>query len=80
MNLVQASSQRVCLTAVILIGFLLGDIGRTPRPVFGEESQPATYQSLVTAFHVHSTWSTGTLTLHQLAERSKRFGIDAGRG
>lgn len=32
---------------------------------------------MVTAFHVHSTVSTGTLSLDELAERAERLGIDA---
>ena len=34
-------------------------------------------QSLVAALHVHSTVSTGSLTLDELAERAERMGIDA---
>ncbi len=60
-----------------VIPFLLGLCGYPGLQAFGAESKSPTYHSLVTAFHVHSTWSTGSLTLNQLAERSQRFGIDA---
>lgn len=35
------------------------------------------YRPMVAAVHVHSTASTGTLTLEALAERAERLGIDA---
>ena len=35
------------------------------------------FHPLVTALHVHSTVSTGSLTLDQLAERAERLGLDA---
>lgn len=35
------------------------------------------FRPLVAAFHVHSTVSTGTLSLDELAERAERLGIDA---
>ncbi|MEW6544193.1 MAG: hypothetical protein AB1411_11340 [Nitrospirota bacterium] len=35
------------------------------------------YHPLVAAFHVHSTASTGDLTLDQLAEQAERLGLDA---
>jgi hypothetical protein len=46
-------------------------------PASGGEAAPETRQPLVAAFHVHSTVSTGTLTLDELADRAERMGIDA---
>lgn len=45
---------------------------------WGQESpSPPEYHPMVAAVHVHSTASTGTLTLEALAERAERLGIDA---
>jgi hypothetical protein len=46
-------------------------------PASGGDVSPETRQPLVAAFHVHSTISTGTLTLDELADRAERMGIDA---
>src|ERR1043166_2824523 len=42
-----------------------------PRPDSSADLRP-----LVTAFHVHSTASTGDLTLDQLAEQAEQLGLD----
>lgn len=38
---------------------------------------PQPFVPLIATFHVHSTASTGSLTLDQLAERAERLGLDA---
>ncbi len=48
-----------------------------PRAVMGAPLDKATYQPLVAAVHVHTTMSTGSLTLDQVAERARDLGIDA---
>ena len=40
-------------------------------------AQNENFRPLVAALHVHSTVSTGALSLDQLAERAESFGLDA---
>ncbi len=49
----------------------------TTGPAFGAPDETERLRPLVAAVHVHSRFSTGTLTLDQLAERAERLGIDA---
>lgn len=46
-------------------------------PAIGAGEAGPEFRPLVTAFHVHSTVSTGTLSLDELAERAERLGIEA---
>ncbi|MBI4400205.1 MAG: hypothetical protein HY581_01060 [Nitrospirae bacterium] len=46
-------------------------------PAHSADDQGAPRRPVVAAFHVHSTISTGSLSLDQLAERAERLGLDA---
>lgn len=46
-------------------------------PASGASETGSELRPLVAAFHAHSTVSTGTLSLDELAERAERLGIDA---
>lgn len=48
-----------------------------PLPVHGADPAESGGQTLVAALHVHSTASTGGLSLAQLAEEAERLGLDA---
>lgn len=65
----------VCLR-IALVCFLAGLV--VAGALWGQELSPsAAYHPIVAAVHVHSTASTGTLTLEALTERAERLGIDA---
>jgi hypothetical protein len=65
----------VCLRIVLV--YLLSHLV-VAGALWGQElSSSAAYHPMVAAVHVHSTASTGTLTLEALAERAERLGIDA---
>ncbi len=65
--------------ALGLIMFLahVDAFGETTVPAAQAQEEERPFQTLVAAVHVHSTMSTGTLTLDQLAERARELGIDA---
>jgi len=44
---------------------------------WSEEAPVEPYQTLVATLHVHSTISTGTLSLSQVVEQAERLGLDA---
>ncbi len=46
-------------------------------PASGGDASPETWHSLTAAVHVHSTASTGTLNVEQLAELAEQRGLDA---
>ncbi|MGH7255617.1 MAG: hypothetical protein ACREI3_07545 [Nitrospirales bacterium] len=57
----------------MLVGLLFGSTGRA-----GAEAEPAPpRQELVAAVHVHSTASTGGLSLEDVASQAERLGLDA---
>ncbi len=60
----------------LLIALLMGPISTTQAEP-ASDRQPHTFKPLVAALHVHSTFSTGSLTLDQLASRAEQLGIDA---
>ena len=59
----------------LLLGLTLGIVAAGPG--FAASKSDAAFQPLVAALHVHSSWSTGSLTLDQLAERAEGLGIQA---
>lgn len=59
---------------IVLLGAAVAYVAGS---AFGSTEPVSSRQPLVTAFHVHSTVSTGSLTLDELAERAERLGIDA---
>ena len=68
--------------AALILGLIITLAGidafaQTMAPAAQAEGQAQASQHLVAALHVHSTLSTGTLTLDQLAERARELGIDA---
>ncbi len=58
----------------LLLGLNLGIVAAGPG--FAASKSDAAFQPLVAALQVHSSWSTGSLTLDQLAERAKGLGLD----
>jgi len=52
-------------------------LGVAPEPADAREARPFQRQPLVVAIHVHSTFSTGSLTVEQLAVEAERLGLDA---
>jgi hypothetical protein len=52
-------------------------LGASPEPADAREARPFQLQPLVVAMHVHSTFSTGALTVEQLAMEAERLGLDA---
>jgi len=77
-------SQLVCLRVVLIGATLWGIAGVlvnvTPGwavATDGTAASQSQFRPVVAAFHVHSTVSTGTLGLDELAERAERLGLDA---
>ena len=58
-----------------LVACLAGSLAWTTATVNAADLQ--LFRPLVTAIHVHSTASTGTLDLDALAERAEHLGIEA---
>lgn len=69
MTTVRLSEART-LAALVLLA-----VWTVAPPAGAQEAAPL--QPLVASFHVHSTASTGDLTLDQLAEQAERSGLDA---
>lgn len=73
----------VLVSAGVMLRMVLGALLVWTGPVIvaAESAVPAptshVFQPVVAAFHVHSTVSTGSLSLDQLAERAERLGLDA---
>ncbi|TAJ26469.1 MAG: hypothetical protein EPO64_06410, partial [Nitrospirae bacterium] len=62
--------------AWVVMGAAVWGLAGQAQAIGASEAEPE-FRPLVAAFHVHSTVSTGTLSLDELAERAERLGIDA---
>lgn len=70
-------TKRFVYIAVLLIVGMLGAAVLWAAPASGGDASPDVWRPLVAAVHVHSTASTGTLSVDQLAGLAEQRGLDA---
>ncbi len=63
--------------SVLLIVGMLCAVALWAAPAWGGDAPPDTWRPLAAAVHVHSTASTGTLSVEQLAGLAEQRGLDA---